>query len=126
MSWELSSDNVDQYLLQTSTDNYKYREYFTKTTDHTRLEGFRPGSQFSLSLSALVGSGDMRQEGVVNNLSARIGTVKRILTLPGHLMLESTQVVYRLPAANAPLEKRVHLFLTLISYFVSNLDIVEV
>ncbi|XP_071792332.1 fibronectin-like [Asterias amurensis] len=69
LSWELSSDNVDQYLLQ--VHNYYgngnvYAEYFTKTTDRTRIEGLPPGTQVMVFISAVVGSGDMRQKGATS------------------------------------------------------------
>ena len=69
VSWELSSDNVDQYLLQVYNyyDNGNvYAEYFTKTTDNTRIEGIPPGTHVIVSISAVIGSGDMRQEGAIS------------------------------------------------------------
>ncbi|XP_033628511.1 uncharacterized protein LOC117291093 isoform X2 [Asterias rubens] len=69
VSWELSSDNVDQYLLQVYNyyDNGNvYAEYFTKTTDNTRIEGIPPGTYVIVSISAVIGSGDMRQEGAIS------------------------------------------------------------
>ncbi len=72
VSWELSSDNVDQYLLCIGND----KQYFTKSTDHTSIEGIHPGTSLQLNLSALVGSGDMRQEGFINSLDVTTGKFK--------------------------------------------------